>query len=374
MSMVGKRKVLHLVEWFDISGGLERVALEIACGLDREKYDVEIWCVNQGGGLVELARQKKIPVRIFNIATYHNPLNILRLARAFRQARPDIVHTHVYFASTIGRIAAKIAGVPVCINHVHSTYWHYTPQNLFIERVLGLMTHKIICVSNNVKDFVVNHEKIAASRVEVIYNGITSVNHPSRQEARQEFHVPEDEIIIITVASLFENKGHKVLLKALSLMGEAGRHCKCWIVGEGPMDNELKQLARQLNLDPRVVFWGASTDVPRLLAASDIFVLASIRREGLPISVLEAMSVQLPVIASRIGGVPELIDDHKNGRLVNPNDPGLLAQAIEELMINTDKRREYAREGTRKFKEQFEAPLMVMRIDNLYQECLKKNA
>ena len=121
---------------------MEKITAEIACGLDRDKYDVEVWCVHRGGKFVEIVQQKKIPVRVLNIASYYNPLNILKLARAFRAAKPDIVHTHVYFASTIGRIAAKIAGVPICINHVHSTYWHYTPQNLFIERLLSQVTYK----------------------------------------------------------------------------------------------------------------------------------------------------------------------------------------------------------------------------------------
>jgi len=367
---MSKIKVLHLLEWFDISGGLERVALEIAFGLAGEKYDVEIWCVHRGGALVESLEQKRISVRILNIESYFNPLNILKLARAFRETKPDIIHTHVYFASTIGRIAATIAGVPVCINHVHSAYWHYTPQNLFIERLLAQVTRRIICVSNYVRDFVINHEKIDPSKVEVIYNGITSVNTASRPDSRQAFHVPEAEIIITTVATLFENKGHQVVLKALSLLRDRFKNFKYWIVGAGLMEKELKELAKQLNLEKEIIFWGVRKDVPQILAASDIFVLASIHREGLPISILEAQSCQVPVIASRIGGVPEVINDQVNGLLVAPNDPAALAKALEELIFKSDKRQEYAKEGARTFNEHFCAKFMIERIDRLYQKCL----
>lgn len=372
MSTLKKYKVIHLLEWFDISGGLERVTLEIACGLDKDKYDVEIWCVDRGGKLVEVAQQKKIPVRILNIASYYNPLNILKLAMAFRKAKPDIIHTHVYFAATIARIAATIAGVPVCINHVHSTYWQYTSQNLFIERLLSRVTKKIICVSNNVRDFVINHEKIDPSKVEVIYNGISSVNILSRQDERQAFKAAEGEVIITSVASLFENKGHKVLLKALSLLPDQCKNFKCWMVGEGPMEKELKELTQQLDLASQVVFWGVREDVGRFLSASDIFILASIHREGMPISVLEAMSVQVPVIASKVGGLPEIIDDQKNGLLVPPDDPACLARAIEGLILSSDLRRQYAKEASIKFEGYFCAKLMVERIENLYQECLRK--
>lgn len=369
---MSKVKVLHILEWFEIGGGMEKITAEIACGLDRDKYDVEVWCVHRGGKFVEIVQQKKIPVRVLNIATYYNPFNILKLAKAFRAAKPDIIHTHGYFAATIGRIAAKIAGVPICINHVHSAYWEYTSRNLFIERFLSQATSKIICVSDHVRNFVINHEKIDPSKVEVIYNGISFPLIPSREQARQAFNAVEGDVIITTVASLFENKGHKVLLKALSLVSDQGKNFKCWIIGEGPMEKELKELTQQLKLASKVFFWGVREDVGRFLSASDIFVLASIQREGLPISVLEAWAFQVPVITTKVGGLPEIIEDQINGLLIAPNDPVLLAAAISGLIDDQPKRIRFTQAGIIKFKEQFDVQLMVSRIEDLYQECLKK--
>ncbi len=372
--MVRKYKIVHLVESLDVIGGMEKVVAQIAVHLNKEEFEPEIWCVHQGGKFAEELKKQGITLRVLNIAGYYNPLNILKLALVLRASKVDIVHTHMYFASTIGRLAGWTAGVKVLINHVHSSYSHYSSRNLFIERLLSKVSNKIICVSKNTRDFVVTREKIDPARVVVIYNGISYVNACSRQEVRQSFKVLPDEVIIITVANLLENKGHKVLLKALSLLEIQNKSVQCWIVGQGPMENELKEQAHQLSLGPKVIFWGGRQDVPQLLTASDIFVLASIQREGLSISVLEAMAYQVPVIATRVGGIPEVIEDKINGLLIDPNDPYSLAAAIEALIIDQQKRLQYAQAGERRFQEQFESKIMVAQIEKLYKECLKDHA
>jgi glycosyltransferase involved in cell wall biosynthesis len=368
-----KYKILHLLEWFELGGGLEQVAAEIACNLDRQKYDVEVWCLNRGGKMVDFVRQRGVSVRVFNITSYYNPFNILELTKAFKAAKPDILHTHIYFASTIGRIAAKLAGVPICINHVHSTYWHYTRRNLFVERLLSHVTCKVICVSDNVRHFVIDHEKIDRSKVVVIYNGTSVSNGLSRHETRQAFNVAENEIIITAVGSLVENKGHKVLLKALSVLEQRKINFKCWIVGEGPMEAELKEYAKQLKLESKVVFWGVRNDVGKILSASDIFVLASIYREGMSIAVLEAMACGVPVIASRIGGIPEVIDDDKNGLLVTPGNPDALVKALEDFIFNSEKRQQCAQEAFQKFNVNFKTKIMIKNIEKLYEDCIEEN-
>lgn len=118
-------------------------------------------------------------------------------------------------------------------------------------------------------------------------------------------------------------------------------------------------------------FWGERHDVPQLLKASDIFVLATIQREGLSISVLEALAYQIPVVATHVGGLPEVIDNHINGFLVTPSNPLSLAAAIEGLMINEEKRLGFAQAGLKKFQEQFESKIMIEHIERLYKECLK---
>ncbi|MBF0510762.1 MAG: glycosyltransferase [Candidatus Omnitrophica bacterium] len=358
---VKKIKVLHLLEWCELGGGLEIMTKEIVCGLDKEKFEVEVWCLYRGGLMAEEIHQQGLPVRVLNISTYHNPCNILKLIYLFKEARPDIIHTHVYFASTIGRIAAKLAGVKVCINHVHSSYWHYSKWNLMIERVLSVWTEKIICVSQSVRDFVVQYEKIPSSKVLVIYNGIT------RKEINSQ---PNHDFIVTIVASLFANKGHRVLLEAIASLKNKHPSLKCWMVGEGQEGLGLRALCEELGIVDRVVFWGVRWDIPEILAQSQLFVLTSTQREGLGVAILEAMAYGLPVIASRVGGIPEIIEDGKNGCLVPPGDSQKLAECIDRLIQNTDERQRLASAGRQTFEERFQAKYMIEKIQELYLSAI----
>jgi len=368
-----KYKILQLVESLDTIGGMERIVAELANGLNRHEFEVEIWCIHKAGRFAHDLQKQGLTVREFKINNYYNPLNIAKLAAALRKSQADVIHTHMYFASTIGRIAGKIAGIKIIFTHVHSSYEHYNPRNLFIEKILSKMTHKVICISNNVRDFVINVEKVDPSRVVIVYNGISLVKVSPRGEIREAFRVSEGDIIITMVANLFENKGHKVLLKALSLLVERYGDIKCWIIGQGPLRQELEEYVQQLNLSQRIVFWGERYDVPQLLSASDLFILSTIRREGLAISLIEALAYKVPIIATKVGGIPEVITDKVNGLLIAPNEPFLLASAIEELLNNPDESYQYAQTGFKRFKNQFESITMVRKIESLYKEALKNH-
>jgi glycosyltransferase involved in cell wall biosynthesis len=358
-------KVVHLLEWCELGGGLEKITGEIVGGLNKDRFDPEIWCLHQPGRLLKEFRRKGFKVRVLGIHTYHNPWNILKLAFLLKQARVDILHTHIYFAATIGRLAAKIAGTKVCINHVHSSYWHYSKMNLRIERFLSSWTHKIICVSKSVYQFVVEHEKIDSHKAVVIYNGI------SRNEIKQS-PKGSNEFVISVVASLYENKGHKVLLEALALLKDGYPNIRCQIVGEGEEEAKLKKLVQDLHIESQVHFLGIRWDIPEILSSSDLLVLPTIAREGLPLSILEAMAYGVPVVASAVGGIPEIIEHDKNGYLVPPKDPRALADCIEQLIKNPDKRRNMAQEGFLTYQDRFQAQTMVSKIEHLYESSIGK--
>lgn len=364
-------KVVQLLEWFELGGGLESITGEIALGLDRDIFDVEIWCVARGGKLVDVFREKGVTVKVLDIESYFKPKNVLKLASLFKEARVDIIHAHVYFASTIGRVAGRIAGVKVLVHHVHSTYWHYTTVNLLIERVLSFWTHRIICVSEAVRRFVIEHEKIDPRRVCVIRNGISKQPVESREKMRGVLGFAAQDIVIVSVGSLLENKGHRILLDALRLLKARGIVLKCIIVGEGPTEGVLKDLTHSWGLEDCVRFLGVRRDVPHILSACDIFVLSSIEREGLPVSVLEAMAYGVPVIASNVGGVGEVITDGDNGALVAPADANMLADTIVSFALDPEKRKRTAARAAAVFEEKFESKVMLQAIENAYVECLR---
>ncbi len=194
--------VVHLVETLKI-GGLERVVATIAKGLSVDKYRIQVWCAVSGGSIADDLQAKGIEVKILGISSYYNPVGFFRLARMLRSIKPDIVHTHTYFTNTLGRIAAKLAGVPVIITHVHSTYWVYSKRNLFIEKILSRFTDRIICCSNAVKEFVVSFEGINSAKVVTICNGVQITTKAlSMTEAKRKLNVNAHDVVIVTVASL----------------------------------------------------------------------------------------------------------------------------------------------------------------------------
>jgi glycosyltransferase involved in cell wall biosynthesis len=372
MKTVNRRiKVLQLLEWFERGGGLEAIVGEIACGLNKQKYDVEIWSITRTGTLVDEYKAKGIPVRVLNISTYHNPFNFLKLAWLLKEARVDIIHTHTYFTATIGRVAGWMAGVRTMVHHVHSTYWRYSFVNVCVERVLSRWTSKIICVSQAVKKFVVDDERINEAKTIVIPNGIAKKNLSIDKETfRNSLGIKKDDCVIICVASLFKNKGHGVLLEAVERLAGDHQNLKVLIVGEGDREDALKKQTAFLKIEEKVFFLGVRGDVPELLFISDIFVLCSLEREGMPVSILEAMAYGLPVVASAVGGIPEIVKDRSNGCLVSVNNPLQLAQCLDELIRNSHMRKSLGLAGQELYERRFTRETMLSAIEYVYEECL----
>jgi len=369
-----RKKILHLVEDLKI-GGLERVLASIVLSLDESKYEVHVWCLVGGGDIAGELKEKGIPVRIMGKRSYYNLSNILLLAYLFRRENFHIIHTHGYFASTFGRLAAILAGVPVMVTHVHSTYYEYGKRNLMIERFLSFFTDNVICVSKAVQRFVVEKEGIRESRTSVIYNGISfpwnGLSSEDRKAKRASVSVSSQDVVIIEVASLTANKGHQFLLNAFQQIYKKNPTIKLIIVGDGPLQSTIQEEAKKLGMESAVIFTGQRKDVYELLAISDIFVLPSMIREGLSIAMIEAMAMGLPVIGSNVGGIPESIEDRVNGFLLPPGDTDKLASAIDTLVTDQDLREGMGKQGRRIFEERFTLTRMIKQIEVLYDHLLK---
>lgn len=358
-------KVLHLVEDFKV-GGLERVVETIYNGLDRSRYDPHIGCIAAGGDLADRFLQEGKSLQILGLKTYHNPANIVALARYLRRGRFAIVHTHAYFAGTMGRIAASLAGTPVVVHHVHTTYWNFQARHILMERALSAVTARIVCCSDFVRDFVVRREGITSERTVTIHNGV-------EDRLAEDGDCDRDGIgpvCIAVVASLVENKGHAVLLEAVHRLVQIHPGLELWIVGEGPLRETLEERAGALGMAGRAVFLGQRDDVPRILSRSDIVVLPSLYREGLSVSLIEAMSRARPVVATSVGGARELVTDGVNGFLVAPKDVSALAAKLDLLVRDETLRRAMGSAGRRRYEEKFNAAVMIGRIEALYRDLL----
>jgi glycosyltransferase involved in cell wall biosynthesis len=364
---MGAIKLLLLVEDFGI-GGLERVVESIFNGLDPTKYEPTIWCLARGGEIAERFFREQKNIRILNIKTYHNPLNILRLVFLIKKENFQIVHSHGYFAATIGRLSAFLAGTPIIIAHVHTTYWDFSKRNLCVEKALSNISSKIICCSNAVRDFIDSTEKIDHRKLVTIYNGVSCTRkHDSKA---WENNIDPQEISIVTIASLVENKGHRYLFEALAKVIEAHNHVRLRLVGDGPLKSGLLNYATSLGIEGKTDFLGLKDDVQEILSNADIVVLPSIEREGLGISIIEAMCHGKPVIGTNIGGIPELVEDGVNGFLVKPKISDDLAEKLKVLIDDKGLRGLMGKEGRKRFERKFDVSIMLKKIEDLYRALL----
>ena len=370
-------KVLHLVEDLKI-GGLERVIESIVTGLDKDRYDAEVWCLAHGGQIAEELVNKGVVVKILGMHSYYNPLHIIALSRLIRKENVNIIHTHGYFASTFGRLAAILAKTSVIIAHVHTTYYGFKKRNIIIERYLSLFTDKIVCVSQTVQRFVVEVEGISEDKTCLIYNGVGK-SRPFKGDTgsnvdRKSFGFKEKDLVVITVASLTPHKGHKVLIDTASSVSKRHDSVRFLIVGDGPLRKKLEAYAKELQLSSKIVFTGQQKDIFPLLKLADLFVLPSTEREGLGIALIEAMAVGLPVIGTKLGGIPEVIEDKVNGLLVVPGSSYELAAAIEKLANNKQIRKKMGQMGRKIYEQKFTLAKMSQNIEALYEGNIKRQS
>ena len=367
VTMMVPAKVVHIVEDLKL-GGLEKIIAAIVTGLDRSKYHPEVWCLARGGEITRWISERGVDVRIFNFSGYYNPLNIMKLSRLLRKSEVDIVHAHAYFAGTFARLAATLARVPVVISHVHTTDYQLKKRNFFIEKALSKVTDKVVCVSGAVQNFVTSLEGIDKKKTTVIYNGTTILeeNAACFNVTRESLGLSPKDFVIITVASLVENKGHLFLLEAIQGLVAANHRIKLIIVGEGPLQGKIRRFISTKNIQSHVLLTGKRDDVACLLKLADVSVLASVGREGLGLALIEAMAAGLPLIATKVGGMPEVVENNVNGFLVKPGNILEVRKAINQLMINEKKRLQMGEASRRKYFEKYTSQNMIFKIESLY--------
>lgn len=362
-----KIKVLQLVEDLKI-GGAERVIANIAEGLDRQRFEVSVWCICQGGEIAEELINKGIKVEILGMRSHRSPLFFLKLCKKMKRNRVEVLHVHGYTATTLGRLAAIFARVPVIFAHLHSTYWGYTRKQLWIEKQLSRFTHKIICCSQAVARFAIEQEGIDPVKTVVIYNGTDGRELEPDTQVREEFGLSPEDLTVGCIASLTSHKGHRYLLEAVKEVREKFPMVKILLVGNGPLRKKLEEDTRELGISSNIIFCGLRKDIAELLSVMDVVVLPSSEREGLGISLIEAMAAGKPVIGTNIGGIPEVIEKDKTGILVPPKDPEALARAILSLLENKELAKRMGESGKRLFEQKFTRRVMLNNIEGLYTQ------
>jgi glycosyltransferase involved in cell wall biosynthesis len=265
------------------------------------------------------------------------PAVVFQLVRIIREKEIDIIHCQRHKPTVYGTLAAYITGKnQIVISHVHGLGRTRSFRRKLLNRILFKRIARIISISNAVREDIIRTNWISSlDRVVTVYNGIDVEPYIdsslTREKARIRLGIPDKDVFVYgTVGRLVETKGQEVLLKALARVYE--KYSESWLilVGEGRLESKLRALAAELNISERVVFLGYRSDIPEVLKAFDVFVFPSIA-EGLGLALLEAMAAELPVIASRVGGVPEILNTPELGTMVSPSSVDELANAMERL-------------------------------------------
>ena len=361
----GKMRVLYLITRAE-RGGAQIHVLALAHSM-RAEFEVAV-ATGEHGFLTEACRERAIPVHVLrHLRRQVSPLadawSFWEICQLIREVQPDLIHAHTSKAGFLGRLAGHILGVP-SVHTVHalsgtaavSGFWGVF--GVRFERLAASWCERLIAVSDEGAQLVLRHRIGHPSKVVTIHNGIPDCSALATLIDRPP--------VITMVARFAPVKDHPTLLRAFANLhpGPCLR-----LVGDGPLRQDCERLAHELGIGDRVEFLGDRDDIPRLLASSDVFVLAS-KYEMLPLSVLEAMRAGLPVIASDVGGMRETIVHGETGLLVPCGSVAALAQALTQLVEKPEFRLRLGGAGRRRFEERFLYQRQEERTRSLYWDVL----
>ena len=359
-------------------GGAEMQVLGLLRHLDRRRYEPHVCCLFRGDpSMEEQARRLAGEIRFIGFRWRNALFSFPRLVRYLRSERFDIVHAHLGIADALGRVAGIMAGVPVLITTEHGKHlWKRFPH-LLLERMLIGRTCMRICVSDDIARIRMQREGTPEEKTVVIPNAVDAeaLRGPARGRAAVMAELGWDpgDPLVLSVGRLVAAKDYPLLMESVALLRREFPAVRCLIAGEGDRRAEIEAAIARLGLESAVRLAGARRDVPDLLAAADVFVLSSVR-EGLPVSLLEAMAAGTPIAATAAGGIPEAVRDGESAILVAPGDARALAGAVGRLLGNRDLCARLAAAAGRTVEERYSAIAVTRRIESVYDDCLARRA
>lgn len=365
-------KVLHVIDGLKLSGA-ETLLRDLVTNLPRDRYEVSVAYSTPGPMADELAASG-IPLTRLPRLGRLDPLLVLRLAGLMRRERPQIVHTHLFKSDFYGRTAARLTGVPVVVSTLHNCdRW---AQNPILGRIYGWtarLADRLFAVSEDVRAYALQYTFARPQQVVTINSAVPLEKFSGGPEAgqalRAEMGIAADAPLLGMIARLAPQKDHATLLQALARLRADVPGLRALIVGDGPLRAQLTAQAEGLGLKDVVIFTGMRRDVPAILSAIDLFVLAT-HWEGLPVVVLEAMAAAKPVVASSVVGLPGVIADGRTGRLVEHANPAALAEACKLLLTDRAFAQSMGVAGRQRVAEHYSAEQMLAGITGQYEELL----
>jgi len=376
--MSHKIRLLQLIDQLGFAGA-EGLLNTFAAGIDRSCFDLHIFSLRPGRPEVAGSlRALGIPVTELNQRSAYDLAVPLALVRYIRRERIDIIHTHLLGADIIGRLAGFITRRPV-VSTIHNARIDLDKEprrRQWLERwTARLWCSRLIVVSGLLRDEIAEWFDFPRSRVIAIPNGVDTARfRPApgfdAADIRRKL-LGGDYRMVSNVARLVPQKAQSYLVEAMAPVLSARPDVRLALVGDGPLRDEVMELAARLDIDEKVVITGIRSDVPAILAATDVFVLSSLW-EGMPVALLEAMAAGCPAVATDVGGVAQVLKHGVTGLLVRPADPPALAAAISECLDHPELARQRAAAAQKMVVAEYDITTMIRRWENVYRYELRR--
>ncbi len=355
-------------------GGAETQLVRVATRLKKRGWDVRVVTLMPPRAYVDVLEQAGIPVTTLGIRDKRPTLRpIWRLARIIRESKPTILHSHMVHANILTRVTRMLAPVPVLVCSARSIReggkmreWLYR----FTDPLCDLTTH--VCDAGAQR--YIRERIVPPHKMRVVYNGVDVEQfHPDqhkRQGMRRDAQT-DHRFVWLAVGRLEAPKDYPTLIRAFARVSAAREDILLWIVGDGPLREQVEALAREMGLQQHVRFWGVRADISDLMNAADAFVMSS-SREGLPNVLLEAQACGLPAVVTDVGGNAEVVIHEETGFIVPPQNPDVLAEAMLRLMnLPVEMRQQMGRLARQRVEQKFSLESVVTQWENLYHELLQ---
>ena len=379
--MSKKIKLLHVITHLPIGGAQDNTLYTIEL-LDKNKYDISL-CCNFEGDFVERAKIIK-GVKLFNnpflyrdVSIYHDIRSFILLYKLFNKEAFTIIHTHSSKAGFLARIAAKINNTPIIIHTVHgfafNDFMNVFKKKfyIYVEKILAKWTNILVTVSNLNKKKIIDLNIAAEPKLKNIYSGIDLklFTNKKNNEFRKELNLNSGHILLGSVGRLSFQKDPITMINAFDIVAKCFPNAHLALVGDGELRNNIVERIDQLHLNDRVHLTGNKNNPWKIYNSLDLFIMSSIY-EGLGRSITEALSCGIPVVCTRVEGVPEIVRNNKTGILVPPKDANALADGVIKSLNNMEAAKRMAEQGRKFVNDNFDVNKMVYDIDILYENQL----
>lgn len=364
-----KIKVMFIIDSLpNRKAGTEKILASLIERSDRERFEPILCCLH-GSDNLRFRECRSLNLELRSFASFRALKGLSALARFLKKEKVDLLVTFFRNANYFGTLAGRISGVPKIISSRRNLGYWQTGRDLLLLKIMNRWTDLVIANSSAVRDTVVKEEGVDAGKIEVIYNGIDLDEFTNRliprEEAKRELGLSPETPLVGTLSNLRPVKAVDIFIKSAFVVSKRFPEAKFLIVGEGPQRRDLETLVERLGMKDRVIFAGGAEEVFPYLCAFDIGVLSS-SSEGFSNSILEYMLAGLPVVASGVGGNPEIIDEGENGYLVPPGEPQPLAERIMALLEDERLRSEFGEKARLKITENFSLKRMIAEFERCF--------